>query len=201
MNLNDEDVFRVERIVAYNADEDLFHVKWEGYDASENTWEPRENLTERLVNEWFDASAKSSEKTEGTDNGWLVDDTADDKCLDGGMVKRATPPKETLKSMVEALANTHFTPPVAKAVQQYQVWGLKPAAPPVVCVCACCGLLRTTAWTVWMRNDRVRIGSVCASKLKWLIPACKHIREIESAEAQVSKLLSGFISNFHADWL
>ena len=200
MDLNDDDVYRVERIVAYDADEDLFQVKWEGYDDAENTWEPRENLTERLVNEWFDSK--------NTDD-WLVDDTSDDADNENNNTTtkhtptkhtpakhtptKHTPAKHTLKEMVDAMARTHFTPEMAQAVAEWRVWGLQRCAP-AQHICACCGLRRTTTSCVWLRNRRVRIGSTCATKLKWLIAACTNLREIERAEARVNGVLSVFMN-------
>ena len=40
------DEYEVEAIIGYNSplDDMFYHVKWAGYDESENTWEPRKNL-------------------------------------------------------------------------------------------------------------------------------------------------------------
>ena len=42
----EEEIFKVEKIVGKRVDKGriLYHLKWEGYSDSENTWEPKENL-------------------------------------------------------------------------------------------------------------------------------------------------------------
>ena len=47
-----EPKYDVERLVRYRAEDDRFLVKWVGYPANENTWEPRARLPPETVAAW-----------------------------------------------------------------------------------------------------------------------------------------------------
>ncbi|GMH99357.1 hypothetical protein TrVE_jg13343 [Triparma verrucosa] len=44
-----DDMYEVEKIIGVSADKQRYLVKWRGYDESENSWEPRENLNDAAL--------------------------------------------------------------------------------------------------------------------------------------------------------
>ena len=66
----EEEVYKVEKIVGKRVDKGriLYHLKWEGYSDSENTWEPKENLDcDDLITE-FEKNSKKQTPSSSSDS-------------------------------------------------------------------------------------------------------------------------------------
>lgn len=181
-DLHDEDVYRVEDIRDHNPDEDLFLVKWKGYDESENTWEPRENLTERLVNEWFSRNNKS------TDDNWLVHDVE--------ATEEPVIPKDCefpqLMRMINTSAHAYCEPHVVSVLSQGAIQAIHRCTVEEH-ECFCCNRQRMTTHMVIINGVSLRVGSVCIERVKKLNMAYRKMEQMETGAKNIKHLLSTLV--------
>merc|ERR1712178_146193 len=64
-----EENFMVEKVLAHEpetaktaADAKKYHIKWEGFDDDQNSWEPVGNLNESIINEYWESQKKDDTK-------------------------------------------------------------------------------------------------------------------------------------------
>jgi len=93
----------VERIVDHRpksakhvSDVKKFHVKWEGYGDNEKTWEPKTNLNEPTINEYWRSLNK-------TDDNTVAADVADDIAI-GSVIQKPKSEENVEEYVVEAIA-------------------------------------------------------------------------------------------------
>ena len=178
-DLMEDDVYRVEAIVGYNPDNDLFNVKWEGYDESENTWEPREHLTERLINGWFC-------RANGED-AWLVDDVGDStepaqqEDKDDGTFTM-------LKKMIDTAAYAYCLPHVVTALVSGAVQSVHRSTPREQ-ECFCCNQKRWTNHMVTIDGMLHRIGPVCAQRVRQLNMAYRHLERMQNGAKMIKDIV------------
>lgn len=55
-----DEEYDVERLVEHRPADDHFLVKWTGHSSSENSWEPRENLSRQVLAVWAETSGSTS---------------------------------------------------------------------------------------------------------------------------------------------
>jgi len=67
-----EEVYQIERVLAYRADDDHYFIKWVGFPHSHNTWEPKGILPDKVVVAWM-YSSESLESAKYENESGFVD--------------------------------------------------------------------------------------------------------------------------------
>jgi hypothetical protein len=66
-------LYQIEAILDGPDDQDRFFIKWEGYSDAENTWEPRANLPDGMLDEYLGAVEETKEEESDTSSSSTVE--------------------------------------------------------------------------------------------------------------------------------